>query len=215
MPPVLREFKRSSEFRDSQLFIIATEGQKTEHKYFNDFYSYPLFRNPRIYIHVIRRIKSASSPVHILAELDKIKSEYKWRQDDELWMVVDKDAWKAKHLSTVARLCNQKNYFLAVSNPCFELWLLLHVKDIPKCSPSDQKLHTKKQYLIAELKRILRGYNKNNPDTDKLFPTIRLAIDRARILDTNPLDRWPQTLGTRVYLLTSKLLTLCPKCPHQ
>ena len=206
MPPILREFKRLSEFRDSQLFIIATEGQKTEHKYFSDFYSYPLFRNPRIYIHVIKRRQAASSPRHVLSELDKIKSEYKLRHYDELWMVVDKDAWKTQHLSTVARLCRQKNYSLAVSNPCFELWLLLHVKDIAGCSPPDQKLHIKKQYLITELRRILRGYNKNNPDTDKLFPTISLAINRARILDINPLHRWPETLGTRVYLLASKLL---------
>ena len=32
------------------------------------------------------------------------------------------------------------------------------------------------------------------------------AIERAKALDKNPADRWPQTLGTRVYLLAESVM---------
>ena len=32
------------------------------------------------------------------------------------------------------------------------------------------------------------------------------GIERARALDKNPADRWPQTLGTRVYLLAESVM---------
>lgn len=32
------------------------------------------------------------------------------------------------------------------------------------------------------------------------------GIERARALDKNPTDRWPQTLGTRVYLLAESVM---------
>ena len=36
--------------------------------------------------------------------------------------------------------------------------------------------------------------------------TIDTAIDRAVALDVNPTDRWPQDIGTRVYLLVRSIM---------
>ena len=35
---------------------------------------------------------------------------------------------------------------------------------------------------------------------------ISVAIERAAALDVSPADRWPNTLGTRVYLLAKSIL---------
>jgi hypothetical protein len=45
-------------------------------------------------------------------------------------MVIDVDRWGDKKLSFIARQCKQKEYFLAVSNPCSDLWFLLHKKSL-------------------------------------------------------------------------------------
>lgn len=202
MALIRRRFNRTSGFRDSRIYVIATEGMRKEPKYFKDLDNFPEFRNPRVHVHIIERQTSASSPRHILNELIKIKTDYSLNRYDELWMIIDRDAWKERDLSEVATLCSQKGFCLAISNPCFELWLLLHGKDIAGCSEEEIKLHMRKDYLVQELKRIYH----DNPDSEKLFPTIQQAIERARKLDIRPDDRWPQTLGTRVYLLVSKIL---------
>ncbi|MBQ3772166.1 MAG: hypothetical protein II834_09580 [Bacteroidaceae bacterium] len=35
---------------------------------------------------------------------------------------------------------------------------------------------------------------------------VEKAIARAKVLDKNPSDRWPQSLGTRVYLLAESVM---------
>ena len=70
-----RSFTRKSGFRDSKLIVIATEGVKTEKKYFSDISTH--FKNSRIHVEVlIRDDDSLSSPEHILEELNKFYSEY-------------------------------------------------------------------------------------------------------------------------------------------
>jgi hypothetical protein len=48
---------------------------------------------------------------------------------DVLWLVIDTDRWGDKQLSEVTSECVSKHFRLAVSNPCFELWLILHYED--------------------------------------------------------------------------------------
>jgi hypothetical protein len=45
-------------------------------------------------------------------------------------------------------------------------------------------------------------------DALALLPTINLAIDRAEQLDLRPVDRWPQSVGTRVYLLARSIMDI-------
>ncbi|WP_422451131.1 MULTISPECIES: RloB domain-containing protein [unclassified Endozoicomonas] len=51
---------------------------------------------------------------------------------DELCLVIDRDqqAWEEKAISEIAKACDQKQYLLALSNPAFDLWLLLHHLDV-------------------------------------------------------------------------------------
>ena len=126
--PEKRNFTRRSGFRDSKLIIIAAEGENTERIYFSgikDFYE-----NARVHVEVLPRI-SSSDPLRVMEELNLFKTEYKLRKNlDQLWLVIDVDRWGDKKLSKVSRLCAQKGYSLAVSNPAFEIWLLFHIQSL-------------------------------------------------------------------------------------
>lgn len=130
-------------------------------------------------------------------ELDRFKKSYNFVAGDELWMVVDRDRWTEQHLGLVAQKCNQKGYFLAVSVPCFETWLLLHVADFS----SEDLSGLNCDQVAAKIRQTLGAYNKTNPPLDRFIPNVERAIERARRLETSPTDRWSQTPGSRVYLL--------------
>jgi hypothetical protein len=207
--------KRAYHFRDPKLIIIASEGTKTEKKYFEDL-AYDHFRSPKVYVEVIDRESQGSSPSQVLEDLSEIESKFSFGHDDQLWLVIDRDRWKTKDISAVAAQCLQKCFFLAVSNPCFELWLLLHVKTITDYAPEEIIELTKnarhgsdKTRLEQELTSIIGYYNKSNLDTSIFFPHIDHAITQARVLDTEPGTRWPNTLGSGVYLLVESIKKSC------
>ncbi|MCU0447849.1 MAG: RloB family protein [Microscillaceae bacterium] len=209
-----REFKRPSHQRElAKLFVIATEGSETEKQYFEALNS----TNPRVHIKVLERLDTASSPSRVLKLLDDFKKEFKLRKGDELWLVIDRDyqSWKEKEISEVAQLCQQKGYFMALSNPCFELWLILHLEYL--CNFSEEELHKlfdnqavnkNKNFIDKVLEDLLSGYNKTNLKMEEFTPFIKLAIKQAKSLDINLKDRWQDDLGTRVYQLVEKLITL-------
>lgn len=212
----LREFRppsRRSGFRDSKLIVIATEDTKAAPKYFQDMASPAFFYNPKIHVQVLDRVTTASAPTEILRQLDDFKRAYKLNKNDELWIVVDVDNWREK-LSDIARLCRQKNnYFLAISNPCFELWLLLHIKSLENYTSEElnelvknKKVNKTRSRLETELIKLLGAYNKSNLNSSQYLPHVHLAIERAKRLDTNPDHRWPNGPGSHIYKLAEKII---------
>jgi len=211
-----REFKRPAFFRDlNKLFVIATEGQKTEIKYFNGIKSSKEFPHTKVYIEILHRKNSNSSPTSVRKMLDEFKKEFLLNEDDELWLVIDRDkqSWEIDEISEVARLSVQKKYFLALSNPAFEVWLLLHVKDITEYTDDEsnalfenRKINRNRTRLEKELINICGGYNKSNLNLDHYIPHVHLAIRRSENLVRDTDERWPNYLGTHVHKLVKKLL---------
>lgn len=202
-----RDFRRISNLREvKKVFIIATEGEKTEPKYFNDMKYF--YRNSVIHVEVLKRLDSASSPQHIIGQLNQFKSNFDLENHDELWLLIDRDNWGDAKLSDIAAQCSQKKYHLALSNPCFEVWLLLHLKDITKY-PKTKIIAfegNKNKELDKEIRRICGSYNKSKLNTKNFLPNMENAIDRAKKLDIEPDHRWPNTIGTRVYKLAEKII---------
>ena len=56
------------------------------------------------------------------------------------------------------------------------------------------------------LRSLMGSYRESKYEAATLFPNIEDAIARASKLDIKPDDRWPQTVGTRVYLLVNSIL---------
>jgi hypothetical protein len=182
--------------RDTRLIIIAAEGEKTEKQYFS------IFRNRRVQVKVLHTEDGLSSPKHVFDRLAKYKKAYDVKGDDELWLVIDVDRWTQQMLSDIATGCLQKGFRLAVSNPCFEIWLYLHHGDIAAGSTLT------KQQLEQMLKDALGVFNKTNLDLAQYRDRVQEAVDRAVALDTTAGERWPSTVGTHVYRVAQAILNL-------
>jgi len=116
--------------RDTTLIIIASEDRYAVKQYFE------MFRSNRIKIRVLGTEDNNSSPSHVMARLEKYMKEYHFGEGDIFWLVCDTDHWiEPNHISNltkVLQLCNQKGIKVALSNPCFDLWLLLHFAEFPQ-----------------------------------------------------------------------------------
>ena len=208
--------ERREAFRDARLIVIASEGKDTERIYFKALAKE--YTNPRVHVHILERSEAEqnnSSRDHVLKQLNDYKSQYELEADDELWLVIDKDRWTEAMLSRVATECSQEvAMHMALSNPCFELWLLLHIEDSALLTPEEQKQWIENRrkskngdpYLKVRLRQKMGSYHESSYDALALIAHVEDAIERARALDKNPNDRWPQTLGTRVYLLAESVM---------
>ena len=208
--------ERHEAFRDARLIVIASEGKDTEQIYFKALAKE--YTNPRVHVHILERSEdeqNSSSPEYVLRQLNNYKSLYELEADDELWLVVDKDRWTDAMLSRVATECTQEvSMHMALSNPCFELWLLLHLEDASSLTPKEQKQWMENRrksrntdpFLKVRLRQKMGSYHESAYDAPALIAHVEEAIVRAKALDKNPADRWPQTLGTRVYLLVESVM---------
>jgi hypothetical protein len=206
---------RRSGNRDAKLIIIVAEGSNTEKKYFDDLVD--AYAALNIHVEVLNRIDAGPDPKTVLKALDHFREQYSLRSGyDELWLVIDVDRWPKKQLSEAGSLCAQKKYGYAVSNPCFEMWLLLHLKSLDEYLEKDlQEFRDNKRpnsrhartRLELELVNLLGSYSKRNPDTSKFLKNVNTAIERAKALDKHPEQRWVNDLGTRVYLIAETIVT--------
>jgi hypothetical protein len=177
-----------------KLFVLATEGAETEPQYF------ALFNSKTTTVNV-KCLKSStdSAPVHVLKRMERHLQRNKLKSGDAAWLVVDKDQWTEEQLAQLHAWANKnEQYGLAVSNPGFELWMLLHFDD----GAGIENLRQCKE----RLKRRLPNYDKGHIETSKLIPGIPDAIARARRKDTPSCTDWPHSIGTTVYRLVEKLL---------
>lgn len=202
MPPIKIPYKRPSGIKSPSLIVIATEGHETEPQYFKGLKEF--FKNSKVHINILERTDpSLSAPNHVLNQLIEFKKKYKLHKNDSLWMVIDVDRW-ARSLPEVANECFSRKIDLAVSNPAFEIWLLLHHKDINEYS--EEELNSfNGDTLKTELRQLLGSYNSSNLNMDDFLRYIDVAISRAKGLELNVTNRWPQTIGTRVYKLVEKI----------
>ena len=193
MPSNRRKFSRpTGRRRYLKLFVIATEGTKTEPQYFDLFKN-----NPHLFIQVVKSKHHA--PHQVLGRLkDRLKGA-DLSPSDEAWLVVDKDKWTDDQLAQLHAWSQEAdNYGFALSNPKFEYWLLLHFEQGTGIgSPRE---------CSDRLKQHLPNYDKGI-DSRKFTPDrIKEAIDRAKARDNPPCADWPRAFGsTTVYKLVEKI----------
>lgn len=208
--------ERREAFRDARLIVIASEGKDTERIYFETLAKE--YANPRVHVRILERNeqeKNNSSPDYVLRQLNDVKAQYSLESDDELWLLVDRDHWPKAMVSQVAQKCANDAYMhMALSNPCIEVWLLLHLVDATLLTPEERqrwmenrrKSRNADPYLKVRLRQEMGAYHEASYDAGMLVKHVREVIARARELDKNPADRWPQTLGTRAYRVAESVI---------
>ena len=194
-----------------KLFVIVTEGTKTEQTYFQDLSADKRFKHPSVHIETIQA--EHSSPEHVLASLTEFNNEYELSDNDELWLVIDRDRWEVLTLNRVSQEAIQKGFLLADSNPAFELWLLFHHRSLADYTHQEiAKLQANprsgsRTRLELELISICGSFSKSNLKTSDYMPTIEAAIANAKNSDVRPDDRWLNQIGSRVYKLVESIIS--------
>ena len=138
-----------------------------------------------------------SSPAQVFdAALDKAR-KIRLRAGDEVWLVIDTDSRSEGQLKEVCAQCVQKAFHVAVSNPKFEYWLLLHFEDGSNISSAED--------CVRRLRKHMPDYHKSSLNLNKLRNGIADAIDRAKSKDSAG-RAIPPVAGSTVYRLIERLL---------
>ena len=209
-PQKLARKSLTGNLRDAKLVVIATEDTYAGKQYFES----KLFQSNRIKIEVIptpnaedKKEKTKSSPRAVEDRLRNFIDKYELLEDDILCIMIDRDHWGNKMLSEISQKTFRKkrrNIIFAVSNPCFELWLFLHVSEWD----SNITTITSKE-MERKLREKLGSYNKKNINVDCFQGHILEACSRAERMDKQPQDRWPQSIGTHISRLINILKDFC------
>ena len=203
--------RRSKPRKRRKVYILAYEGNYAEPQYYNELKSQWLHdREEHIELVSLHRPadNTNSAPKHVFKQLKRYKTEYLTDPDDEFWMIIDRDKWR---LDEWVEKCHaEQNFHIALSNPCFELWLLMHVFKLDDFSAAElfenRRLGRKRRFLDNYLGQHLpEGYKKNNilPERFVTEEGIRAAIEQARQLDQGDIM---EVLGSYNYKLLEKLL---------
>ena len=92
---------------------------------------------------------------------------------ESVWCVFDID--DHPHVSDAKQMARDNNFEVAISNPAFELWLLLHFRGFPGQQHRDS--------ITRMLKKFFAAYNKHVDFQRDYKDTYREAVDRASKMD--------------------------------
>jgi len=157
-----RDSKRKLIQEKKVILIICEKGNQTERIYFKKF------RNFRTSVIIIPTTKVTKPEKLIEYAIEKSKME----NYDSVWCVFDVDANSNQNIHQAKQLADRHDIQIAVSNPSFEFWYLLHYEDCRRALTNPE--------LLIELSRVLPDYSKTDENT---FYTIQqgqnCAISRA------------------------------------
>lgn len=180
------------------------------------------------------RLLSKVRPKQLVERIDQFKIEkdkkYQFSKypDDEFWIVTDVDQnWSDAVIdpaqgktyldewNDAVAMCKEKGYQYAISNPFFEVWLLLHHdsptdEDKSFAVTDDHPYQSTNHFRtrLADLGAPLKG--KHIAISDYSVRNVGEAIQRADALHINKADFCPKYLATTVYLLLQKIMEMLP-----
>lgn len=176
-------------------FTIYCEGANTEPQYFR-----ALKLQYRDALITIDTVAPAGVPytiarraVEFIKRLEKEKAD-SFEEGDEVWVVFDRD--EHQRFNEAVNLCNQKGIGVARSDPCFELWLILHLIDFDK--PDDGRAVRRR---LGKLRSEYDPGGAKLVDCATLIHSVKDAEQRAanllnnRVREGNPFGRPSTTVG--------------------
>lgn len=162
-----------------------------------------------------------SKPWQLVERIDKFKEEKETKYEfskypeDEFWIVSDVDDNLDNHkeeFENTIKECDEKGYKYAISNPFFEIWLLLHHDEV---SEEDRKYAVTKTHhyeatdhfrvRLAEKGAALKEHKhikKEHYSDEK----IRVAVQRAKELLNGKEEKIPSEYGTYMYKVVEEIL---------
>lgn len=206
---------RTTSSRSAKVFVIATEGAQTEKKYFEHFNKMAKrpFAGAPVTVEVLPSLDHHSSPSEVLKRILQFVKEVNLDQQDTAWLVLDVDRWQPHVLAKVITESRKNNISVAISNPCFEVWMCFHLsecsdKDIANPPQKRGNTNSQKSRLVRLLRQTLGEYNESSPKMTTFEPLQAEAIERAFKNDreSDHASPWPASPGTHVYKLVKEIL---------
>jgi RloB-like protein len=196
----IRITRRRPQRQPRKRFLVFCEGEVTERDYFN--YWRRSLRSRLIQIEISpQRGDPLKLVEHAISAKRAAEREARSERDDnllydEVWCITDVD--EHERLDEARQKAGPHGVRLAVSDPCFELWGLLHYQD--------QWAHITCSAVGDALKRHFPQYNKRL-DCDGMRPIYPQARTRAVELDTRRArDNGGSNPSTNVWQLVDELI---------
>lgn len=208
-------------------FFFICEGLFTEKIYFDYLFSIrkKLKINNNIeliYLNKTEEHKGYSQPHKLLelAEEELIKNKNYNSKFDKVVIVFDLDVFKNKsnnNLLNIINEANKNNYILGVTNPCFELFLLLHQKNSYEniVKPNEQSIlynkfinpesSRKKRYLHNLLCKEYHINSKSNESIGNWAENIFTAINQEHFIN-NDIKNFENKLTSNIGVIIQNII---------
>lgn len=162
--------RKSGNRKEYQILVIVCEGQKTERIYFNGY------KERKSGLLIITPNSTVTDPENLVkVALSQIqKYDLDFSSGDQVWCVFDADRNSEENIKKAILLAEDK-VKLCLSNPCFELWYLLHFLY------SDNKASSIE--ITNKLKEHIKNYDKTKNYFKILLPKRDIAIKNAKRLN--------------------------------
>ena len=162
--------KQQKKRKTKRVMVLAAEGtNKTEKTYFNEFNS------RQTQYRIIPARGNNTDPEKIVQDAinSAKKEELDYEYGDRAVAIFDVDFGKDKQIRNAITIANANNVEVFLSNPCFEVWFLLHFRFSTKGYSSNEK-------VIEDLKKLWPEYEKNKNSYNELSSKTLVAIDNAK-----------------------------------
>lgn len=169
--------------KTKKIILIGAEGKnQTERKYFK------AFNQVQSEYKIMAGKGNNTDPVGVVEDLLKSakQEELDLKDGDMLACFIDVDFKKGRdqELRAAMKLARQNNISVFLSNPCFEIWYLLHFR-------YSTKLYGSNEEVIKELGSYISDYSKSKD----VYDVIENKIDQA-LLNTKRLESYHLENGT-------------------
>lgn len=139
------------------------------------------------------------NPRAVLKRFQKALRNEDFRAIDEAWIVVDVDEWDSDELGSLFTWASQDNRcHVAISNPKFELYLVMHFEKGNGCTTAPK--------VDAAIRRRMPGYDKRLKPGQFSEDQIRMAMENARAKRRGHREDIPAPGMTDVYQLVESLI---------
>lgn len=146
--------------KTKRIILISTEGKnKTEETYFNHFKN----NNKNYVIKFAKGNDTDPSGIFYAAQKTMQKEELDFEQGDLVYCVFDVDFSQSrkKDIEYVLKKSKKENIHIILSNPCFEIWFLLHYR-------YSTRIYESNDAVVNDLQKYLPGYEKKSDIFDLL-----------------------------------------------
>lgn len=199
-------------------YYIIPEGEKTEIQYFLGIRDNAREININSLIEVIPienddEELGQSHPIRKITNFNEDIENNKFLYDkeiDKVCFVIDRDPqnFSEQQYDNFLKMCKEYNYKVYVSNPTFELFLLLHddkIFDIDKTAMlENRRVSNSKRFLEVKLSEIF-GCNKKNINFEKFKVNIKKAINNEKQFEED-LINLKHNLGSNVGTLLDEMI---------